>query len=319
MSIIKESRQKQLVLLPAACIFDIHIGMNQTSHNAVVLADAGGMLRAEALPEAGMTLRSLRMRNVESICQSRAAQFAACRKGYGPLIGPHFNQRKQLSEAILANMSRWPQTDVLAKMGVRDPLQHGIARYAPWKYTASSNNIRAKLSSDTEMFGMPLSAAQGCNFELNLEMRLAGNAFHLHYTAEADFPPVIGLHYYYALPNDQGRVRAPVTGVMQAAGQTSPIPPEWMDNAGQHLNLSLDRNLDHIFPLQPGPIELETLTHTLKITPESGVKSCIVFHPGPDGWVCIEPLSSTDPWKPVGNRAEMSLTIMIDASRSHHA
>ena len=96
-------------------------------------------------------------------------------------------------------------------------------------------------------------------------MRFAGNAFHLHYTAELISP----IDCNITTPRrDQGRVRAHF-GVMQAAGQTSPIPPEWMDNAGQHLNLSLDRTWI-ISSHCSGPIELER-SHTLKITPESGV------------------------------------------------
>lgn len=285
--------------------------MNQPPHNAVVLGGAGGWLRAEVLPDAGMTLRSLRLGDIEAICQSRAAQFASCRKGYGPLIGPHFNQRAQLPAAALAHMARWPQTDALARMGFGDPWQHGVARYAPWEYTASPDSIRAKLSGDQEMHGLPLSAVQGGDFELRLELQLDGQTLRVHYTAEADFPPVIGLHYYYALPGDHGRVRAPVTGMMRAGRQSAPIPPEWLDASGRRLNLPLDRNLDNVFPLRPGPIELETPAHTVKIMPESGVESFIVFHPGLDGWVCVEPLSSANLPQPSGNRAEMSLTIMI--------
>ncbi len=289
--------------------------MHQHPHNAVVLAEAGGFLRAEVLPDAGMTLRSLRLGDIEAICQSRAAQFASCRKGYGPLIGPHFNQRAQLPAAALANMARWPQTDALTQMGIRDPWQHGVARYAPWEYSSSPGSIRAQLAGNQEMHGRPLSAVQGGDFELRLELQLAGNALRVHYTAEADFPPVIGLHYYYALPGDQGRVQAPVTGMMHEGRQAGPIPPEWLDAVGRRLNLPLDRKLDNVFPLRPGPIELATPTHTLKIIPESGVESFIVFHPGLDGWVCVEPLSTATLSQPAGNRAEMALTIMLDDCR----
>ncbi len=268
---------------------------------------------AEVMPDAGMTLRSLRMGDIESICQSRASQFTSCRKGYGPLIGPHFNQRAQLPAAALANMARWPQTDALARMGFRDPWQHGVARYAPWEYAASSDSIRAKLTGDQEMHGLPLSAVQGGNFELHLAMQLAGNALRVHYTAQADFPPVIGLHYYYALPGDQGRVRAPVTGVMHAGGQSVPIPPECLDASGRSLDLPLDRKLDNVFQLRPGPIELITTTHTVTTMPESGAESLVIFHPGFDGWVCVEPLSSANLSQPAGNRAEMSLTIMLES------
>ncbi len=271
------------------------------------------MLRAEVLPGEGMTLRSLRLGDIEAICQSRAGQFASCRKGFGPLIGPHFNQRKHLPAAALANMARWPQTAPLAQTGVRDPWQHGAARYAPWEYTSSPNSISALLTGKREMFGQPLSAIQGGDFELRLAMRIDGNALRIHYTAEADFPPVIGLHYYYDLPGDQGRVRAPVKDAMHVGRSPASIPPDWLDASGRSLDLSLERKLDNVFPLRPGPIELATPTHVVKTMPESGVKSLVVFRPGFDGWVCVEPLSAANLSQPTGRRAEMSLTIMLES------
>ncbi len=280
--------------------------------NPVILSDDSGMLQAVVLPGEGMTLSSLQLDGIEAICQDRAREYQACRKGFGPLIGPHFNQRVQLPAAALENPGRWPQAAALAQLGIRDIWQHGVARYVPWDYTVMPDGIRASLTGRRRLAGILLRDIQGGDFELRLEMRIDGASLRIHYTAEADFPPVIGLHYYYELPDDRGRVRAPVTGWMQPHQPAVAIPAAWMDAAGRRLELELDRELDHVFPLRPGPIELETSTHRVWTIPEMGVQSLVVFHPGPNGWVCVEPLSAANPRQPSGTRAEMALTIRLE-------
>ncbi|MFN2352378.1 MAG: hypothetical protein ABR497_10575 [Kiritimatiellia bacterium] len=264
----------------------------------IILEEKGpsGTMRAELLPEAGMTLRSLRLNDREVICQSRVALFASCRKGYGPLIGPHFSQRGELPPAVSRHQHLWPQAAALQQMGVKDTWQHGAARYVPWRAHQKGNMVQAQLSGGQRLQGVPLSAVEGGDFEMRLSFELTGSALRLVYEADAEFPPVLGLHYYYDLPPQK---------------QPQPIPAAWLDDPSR-LRLDLDQDLDHLFPLRPGPIELKTAAHRLWTIPEKGVESLVVFHPAGESWVCVEPLSAANPAQLSDRNVKLIITLMIE-------
>lgn len=279
--------------------------------NAIVLSNPDKSLQATILPHSGMTLRSLLFGETEIITQKRAAEYAACRKGFGPLIGPHFSQRKQIpATALAANETLWPQAAALREAGIKDIWQHGTARYVPWNYEATTNTVRARLTGNDCFAGQPLREIEGGDFELNLTMTLEDSSLSIHYTSQASFPTLIGLHYYYALPGGQGLVQAPVKSKMMYQQKNIPVPAAWLKDS--RLRLTLDQELDHVFTPAEGSIELTTRAYRLSTIPETGVKSFIVFHPQNEEWACVEPLSASDITAPIETEAEIKLRLKLE-------
>ena len=130
--------------------------------------------------------------------------------------------------------------------------------------------------------------------------------------AAADFPPTIGLHYYYAFPPSCGRVRAPVTGFAYDQKQKVNIPKGWLDNTGRELDMDINQPLDHLFPLGSGRIELVTRDFLLWTIPEYGIESLIVFHPENADFVCIEPITPKLPFQARAKKQRFQLRLIID-------
>jgi len=275
----------------------------------------GPDLQAIILPEQGMTLKSFRSDNVEVISQNRADSFAKCGKGYGPIIGPHFNEYRNIPALVIEHAELWPQTPALRELGVRDLWQHGVGRYVPWQYEAGSHSISAVLRGSDTFNGFFLRDIQGGDFEMRLRFDLLEDSLQISMEAAADFPPCIGLHYYYALPLSHGRVRAPIRGNAFEHDRKVNIPASWIDPAQSNLDVDLNQPLDHLFPLRSGRIELATRDYRLWTIPEQGVESLVIFHPESADFVCVEPLAPELPFRRSAKEQKFSVRLCIEATR----
>lgn len=85
-----------------------------------------------------MSLINLSVRGVPILDMSREKIFYECRKGLGPLILPHFSQSERIPKI---DLDVFPHVPYLRRLGVRDTFQHGVGRYASWRYQAAADSV----------------------------------------------------------------------------------------------------------------------------------------------------------------------------------
>lgn len=258
--------------------------------NPIILQriDSNGVkLSATFLPDKGMNLISFRKGDVEIIDQKTQPLFEERFAGLGALIGPHFHRRPQDSVPKVVDESLFPHIARVKAKGVHDPFSHGIARYAPWKAEATDTKVKAILTGKDLWNGVPISSLEGQNFKMVFDAELKPNGLFLDLSIVSDADSLVGIHYYYALPDGKGRIISDVK------------------NESDHkLIIDLDRDIDKTFRPYPhareGSITLETSLYTLKThyTCVCEENSWQLYHPAGASFVCIEPISSQDPRHP---------------------
>ena len=215
---------------------EVHL-KNQTSDGAI--------LRATFLPEDGMNLKSFKRNNIEVIEQSTINLFTERKAGLGALIGPHFHQQDYVAKEL--NDSIFPHIALSKKQGRKDPLSHGIARYVPWNYQASTTQIKAKLTGRDSYKGIPLKTFEGQDFILTFEARLLSDGLTIKYCVESEKPSVIGLHYYYRF-QETGLIHGHFENLFRDQNQWIEIPKKWKKNGDNSLlNIKLPQALDYGF------------------------------------------------------------------------
>ena len=119
-------------------------------------------------------------------------------------------------------------------------------------------------------------------------------------SANSDVFSVVGLHYYFSLPSD-GEIHAQIKPYYYSAGEKKDLPKNWLDK-NEKLHLLLNDELDYGFipKLHHGTGEViynnSAYRLALKITPEEGSEvSFQIYHPNDAKFVCIEPISATNP------------------------
>lgn len=268
--------------------------------NSIILehTDLDGVkLSATFMPERGMNLISFKKGDIELIDQSTFSLFDERSAGLGALIGPHFHRKRVESVPKIADESLFPHIARVRAKGVQDPFSHGIARYAPWKAEASIHEVKAVLTGKDLWNGIPLSTLEGQNFKMEFHAKLKANGLFLDLSIVSDTDSLVGIHYYYRLPNGKGRVTSHIRN-------RENIEPEWNFDADHQVQIDLDHQIDATFRPYPHPregfITLETSEYTLK-THYSSVseENCWqLYHPKEASFVCIEPISSQDPRHP---------------------
>lgn len=257
------------------------------------------------LPEAGMNLISFKKNALEVIAQSTKDLFDERFSGLGPLIGPHFHRRNPNIIPPIADESKFPHIERIRKKGIQDPFSHGIARYAPWKAeTVGDHKIKAILSGKDSWNGSTLAQLEGQNFKMEFEAELTSSGLKIELSVVSEADSLVGIHYYYNLPNGKGKVISKVKDHYIDRGELKKIPPTWGFDGVKILDFDLSQFADYTFFPSPDPLHteilLETEEYSLKTT-----YSCIcqenswqLYHPENARFVCIEPVSSQDPRHP---------------------
>lgn len=280
---------------------------NMLSTNAIILKnEASPEQRLEAifLPERGMNLISFKKGGVEIIDQSTWSLFEDRFSGLGALIGPHFHRRNPATLPKIADESLFPHIARVKARGTADPFSHGIARYAPWKTSATSSSIRASLSGKDEWNGVPLSALEGQNFKMNFNASLTSSALEIELDVVSDADSVVGIHYYLRLPKNAGKVISTVQPNYIGPQGRQALPSTWNIDSQHVLTFDLSLEADFTFYPFPNPregtIRLETEEYQLEMsyTCPSQENCWQLYHPRDASFVCIEPLSAQDPRHP---------------------
>lgn len=276
----------------------------------------GERLQATFLPDKGMNLISLKKGDLEVIDQSTYNLFEERYAGLGALIGPHFHRRKPETVPKVKDETLFPHIARVKAKGVQDPFSHGIARYAPWKAEATAHSVKAQLTGKDTWNGIPLSALEGQNFNMTLEANLKEEGLFLTLSIVSDTTSLVGIHYYYALPQGKGRVISNVQNQVIIAGELKPIPSNWQFDSQQCLTFDLQEEADFTFRPYPdflkGDILLETNEYQLHTRYDCNcAENCWqLYHPKGASFVCIEPMSSQDPRHP--NLTVSSLNIHLE-------
>jgi hypothetical protein len=273
----------------------------------------GASYEATFLPGAGMNLASFRRSNVEVIDPATRSGFENRFSGLGPLIGPHFHRRNPAIIPKLKDPSLFPHVAFCEKEGISDPFSHGIARYAPWNYEMRGQKIKARLSGQDKWKGVSLSEIEGQNFQMEMEAYLDEEGLHLQLSVVSDTDSLVGIHYYYRLPEEKSHIRSEVKNTYLIEGIEKPLPEKWLSGKNT-LDITLQEGIDctfHPFSGLKGEISLVTSEFTLltRYSSDSEENSWQLYHPKGASFVCIEPLSSKDPKHP--NLTASSLNILL--------
>ena len=278
----------------------------------------GETLIATFLPEGGMNLCSYKLGDIEVIDQKTLPLYEERKAGLGALIGPHFHQSKKIytdfDEGLFPHIAKGKAEER------KDPFSHGIARYVPWKYAASSTQIKGQLSGDDLYKGVPLKVFEGQNFSMTFEARLLPKGLFIEYKVDSEQPSVIGLHYYYAF-SGKGTIQGAIQPTYRDQNNWKPIPKEWSNGKENHLHFILPQEADYGFlPARKTPndhdyhIMFDTEDYSLHIdynTVSDTEISCQVYHPKGGTFVCIEPLSAKSPPNPTLNRSTLEAKVEI--------
>ncbi len=268
-------------------------------------------LQATFDPERGMNLLSYKRGTVEVIDPSTRALFEERFAGLGALIGPHFHHRKVIPK--VQDESLFPHIARLKAKGVQEPFSHGIGRYAPWKAELiSPQKVKARLTGKDTWNGVPLASLEGQNFAMELLAELTPEGLKLDLSVVSDSDSLVGIHYYYHLPQGRGSVSAQVQNHYIEGGEMKPIKL----SSQNLLTLDLDSSYDCTFFPFPNPLQGEMLLDAIdyKLKTRYSCKcqenSWQLYHPAGASFVCIEPISSQDPRHP--NLTVSSLTILLE-------
>ena len=280
---------------------------NQTS--------AGIPLEATFLPEKGMNMVSFKKGDVEVIDQSTWELFNERFAGLGALIGPHFHHRKLITP--IPDESLFPHIGRIKAKGIQEPFSHGIARYAPWRVEATETTIKAEISGKDTWNGVPLALLEGQEFQMIFQIALTATGLRLHLAVVSDTDSLVGLHYYYRLPDGKGKIKSFTQDYYVKDGKKEKIPSNWDYNSQRLLTLSLDKEIDFTFYPFPHPLEghiiLETSEYQLATTYACKCQeNCWqLYHPLNASYVCIEPISSQDPRHPNLTTSELWIELEI--------
>jgi galactose mutarotase-like enzyme len=235
------------------------------------------------------------------------------------LIGPHFHHRRKEIIPSVKDEALFPHIARVKSKGIEEPFSHGIGRYAPWKAEATPTSVKAELTGKDTWNGVPLAELEGQNFKMSFAADLQADGLHLHLSVVSDTDSIVGIHYYYHLPEGKGKIISSVQDTFLKEGKRCPIPSSWTYNPQHVLEFPLEEPADYTFYPYPHPcegkIELVTPTHKLvtQYTCASQENAWQLYHPAGASFVCIEPVSAQDPRHP--NLTVSSLRIHLNLQK----
>lgn len=279
--------------------------------------DDGTELAATFLRGQGMNMASFKVGDLELIDQSTKEQFDERFAGLGALIGPHFHRRRKESVPKIKDESLFPHIARVKAKGIDDPFSHGIARYAPWKASATETKVVATLSSKDQWQNVALSELEGQNFTMQFAAEVLPTGLRITYSIVSATDSVLGLHYYWRLPKGKAEVKSQVEKTMIVNGIRQPISKEFefSENQWMHFNPKSEQADHTFFPFPDackGVIFLDTEEYKLKTTFISPSQECSwqLYHPKDASFICIEPISAQDPRHP--NLSVSSLEVFLE-------
>lgn len=281
-------------------------------------AKNGKKLTAIFSPEGGMNLMSYSYGGIEVIDQRTRPLFEKRMAGLGALIGPHFHHRNEDEIPPVDISPLFPFVEELKLKDQKEFLSHGIARYVPWKYIGDRTSIKATLSGDDPYKGVLLKDIEGKSFELTYQADLTEDGLFIKYSMKSDKPSVIGLHYYYALPEEEAIVKAFVEPNFHHPDGWKPIPAFWLTDK-QMLNFKVDKEAIIDYGFRPfndafeTQIELNTFSYKVQINYQasSHENAWQLYHPQSATYVCIEPVSAKNPREAKSLSSELKIQIKI--------
>ena len=279
-----------------------------------------GKHQARFSPSQGMNLKSLVFDGVEVIDQSTKNLFEERFAGLGAMIGPHFHRRKAETLPKNIDLSLFPHVKRSGIAESTDPFSHGIGRYAAWTSTNDIKSIDATLKGSDTLNGVKLSDIEGQDFLMRYKAAWVKGGLELEMSSVSQADSVMGIHFYYHVPDSSGEVVSRVAGNYIVGGEVKPIPASigYDENSGQ-LSFSLNQEADYTFRPFPnllkGEISLKLDGYTLLTTYESNSaeNSWQLWRPKNSSFVCIEPVSALDPRHP--NLTVSSIRIRLELIR----
>jgi hypothetical protein len=285
---------------------------------------AGESLQATFLPDIGMNMISYKKGNIEVIDQSTKNLFEERYAGLGALIGPHFHHRSPSRIPPIKDESLFPFIARIKAKGIQEPFSHGIARYAPWQAQASDKKVTATISGKDVWKGIPLAELEGQNFKMNYTAELTPEGLEIEISVVSDTDSIVGIHYYYHLPQGKGTVISSVQNKYIEGKETKPIPNDWNYDSQKNLRVPLDRAYDCTFYPYPNPLEgkilLDAVDYQLltKYSCMSQENCWQLYHPKDASFVCMEPLSAQDPRHPNLTVSSLQIKLEILKGKNEH-
>lgn len=276
----------------------------------------GVPLEAVYLPEMGMNMISFKKGEIEALDQSTAPLFEERYAGLGALIGPHFHHRNPSVIPKIKDESLFPHIARVRAKGVQEPFSHGIGRYAPWKAEATSSSVKAVLTGKDTWNGVPLADLEGQNFKMIFNADLRPDGLHIDLSVVSDTDSLVGIHYYYHLPQGRGKVVSTVQNKVIDQGELKSIPSDWGFDDQHRLCFPMERAADYTFYPYPNPCEgkVRLITDAYSVVTtyqcDSQENAWQLYHPAGASFVCVEPVSAQDPRHP--NLTVSSLKIHIN-------
>lgn len=279
----------------------------------------GELLQASFLPDRGMNMISYKKGEIEIIDQSTRSLFEERYAGLGSLIGPHFHRRHPATISPIQEDFLFPHIARARAKGILDPFTHGIGRYAPWSAQDTPNKVIAILSGKDKWNGIPLSVLEGQDFTMRFEAELNPDGLRINMSVVSDRDSLVGLHYYYALPEKKGKVISDVKNLFHEGEGLDPkqIPSSWDYDSQHMLTYDLSKSADYCFRpfFNPclGKILLDTGAYRLQTVYESQNEenSWQLYHPENGSFVCIEPFSAQNPRRPNLTVSSISVHLQI--------
>jgi len=283
------------------------------------LSEQGDLLQAVFAPLQGMNLVSFIKKDLEILDQTTKPLFMERSAGLGALIGPHFHHRPSEQIPYLPETFLFPHLEKQRAQGIVEPFSHGIARYVPWQYSYSDTQIHATLSGKDTYKGHFIKDLEGQDFTMNLVIKLVHDGLLLQLSIASEQPSVVGFHYYYTCPIE-GLIQAHVQPNYRTNQGWDDIPQKWYDSEKHKLHLPLSQEVDVgflPFTTEEDPYHLVCLkdlssSHVLHVEYTSSYEqetSWQLYHPSAASFVCIEPLSATNPRKPILSTSNLQIKI----------
>jgi galactose mutarotase-like enzyme len=236
----------------------------------------------DVAPEFGFSLIGFRKKGVEILHPGTGNAFLNTRKGYGPLILPHFNQDGYVPRF---DLNAFPHVRELEKIGIKHPFQHGVGRYVSWEYSADEKSIKGTLDGSMRRSDITLAALAGFDFTAVVVYTLRPKGLGIAFDIRGEKPIAAGIHFYYNIYN---RTTAKI------------FLPLFLNEGIE--SLSLLEPVNTVFPV--GDTEENEAVCTLKtekyylITQfsvgrpeEQAFNSLVIFSPDKADFACIEPVS----------------------------
>jgi hypothetical protein len=277
----------------------------------------GQNLVAKFCPNKGMNLMSYSKDHLEIFDQRTKMLFDERCAGLGALIGPHFHHRADSAINKGFDENIFPYIAALKAKGQKEYFSHGIARYVPWKYKASTTQIDAWLSGTDKYQGVMIREFEGQDFEMHMHAALIHDGLLIDLSIHSDRPSLVGFHYYYALQQDS-ILEAYVHDHYRDASGWKPIPTKWYDPSKKKLHFDLNQESDYGFqsflhnnhPFHRINVKSESsILHVEYTSSNENETSWQLYHPKNESFVCIEPLSAKDPRSPHLNSSNLQLKL----------